>query len=62
MFLDLAATPEDEEEFGWVRGREFRCVTEEVAGIEANLAIANMDVEEFADHVAADGVFRGFPE
>jgi hypothetical protein len=42
-------------------GRAFRCSADEVASIEANLAIANMDFEDFADHVDADGVFRGFP-
>ena len=42
-------------------GRTFRCAAGEVASIEANLAIANMDFEEFADQVDADGVFRGFP-
>jgi hypothetical protein len=32
----------------------------EVASIEANLSIANMDLSEFAGAVGADGVFRGF--
>jgi hypothetical protein len=41
-------------------GREFRCVVPELASIEVNLSIANMDFHEFADSVAADGVFRGF--
>lgn len=43
-------------------GRTFRCAVGEVASIEANLAIANMDFEEFADQVGADGVFRGFDD
>ena len=34
----------------------------EVALIEANLSIANMDFEEFADSVGPDGVFRGFDD
>ena len=58
--LDLHATKEDEEEFGWVFGRTFRCASGEVAGIEANLSIANMDFAEFADAPTGDGVFRGF--
>jgi len=28
--------------------------------VENNLSLANMDFEEFADSVDADGVFRGF--
>ena len=50
------------EDFNTFPGRTFRCVVEEVASIEANLSIANMDFHEFADNVEADGVFRGFPE
>lgn len=60
VYVDLSVSPEDAEEFGSLQGREFRCVVGEVAGIEANLAIANMDFEEFADNVDADSVFRGF--
>lgn len=41
-------------------GRTFRTTMTEVAGIEANLNIANMDFHEFADDVAEDGTFRGF--
>ncbi len=43
-------------------GREFRAISSQIQGIENNLSIANMDFEEFADSVDADGVFRGFPE
>jgi hypothetical protein len=43
-------------------GRAFRCAISEIASIEANLSIANMDFEEFADSVGPDGVFRGFDE
>jgi hypothetical protein len=43
------------------RGRRFRAVPAQIAAIEGNLSFANMDWEEFADNVAADGVFRGFP-
>lgn len=60
VFVDLYAAEEDEEEFGWVFGRAFRCVASEVAGIEANLSIANMDFPDFADSTGDDGVFRGF--
>lgn len=42
-------------------GRSFRCAVSEIASIEANLAIANMDFEDFADSIGPDGVFRGFP-
>ena len=42
-------------------GRSFRCIVNEVASVEANLAIANMDFIDFSDNVASDGVFRGFP-
>ncbi len=41
---------------------EFRAIPSQIQGIENNLSIANMDFEEFADSVDADGVFRGFPE
>ncbi len=42
------------------RGDTFRCAAGAVAGVEANLSIANMDFFEFANNVDADGVFRGF--
>jgi hypothetical protein len=41
--------------------REFRAIPKKIQGIENNLSIANMDFEDFADAVHADGVFRGFP-
>jgi hypothetical protein len=41
-------------------GRWFRTVTAEVAAIQNNLNIANMDFAEFADRVGTDGIFRGF--
>jgi hypothetical protein len=41
--------------------REFRAIPKQIQGIENNLSIANMDFEDFADAVHADGVFRGFP-
>jgi len=42
-------------------GRTFRCAVAEFSSIEANLSVANMDFEDFADSVGPDGVFRGFP-
>lgn len=42
-------------------GRSFRVAASEIASIESNLSIANMDFEDFADNVDSDGVFRGFP-
>ena len=42
-------------------GREFRTIPAKVHDIEANLSIANMDFDEFADNVDQDGIFRGFP-
>ena len=41
--------------------RTFRAIPSTIQSIENNLSIANMDFEEFADSVDADGVFRGFP-
>lgn len=61
VYLDLTPTDEDAEEFGWIYGRTFRVVTGEVASIEANLSISNMDFAEFADYAdERGGVFRGF--
>jgi hypothetical protein len=44
------------------RGRTFRALPSEMFSIEANLSLANMDFDEFADNVDPDGIFRGFPE
>ncbi|HZE38388.1 MAG TPA: hypothetical protein VE172_06200 [Stackebrandtia sp.] len=41
-------------------GRTFRCVPSELASIEVNLSIGNMDFFEFADSADDDGIFRGF--
>ena len=41
------------------RGRNFRCAAAALWGVENNLSIANMDWEDFADNVDADGVHRG---
>jgi hypothetical protein len=45
----------------WERGRTFRVIPSEMWSIENNLSLGNMDFEDFADSVDADGVFRGFP-
>ena len=39
---------------------EFRAIPAEIPGIENNLSLGNMDVEEFAGAVGDDGIFRGF--
>lgn len=41
--------------------RSFRAIPSQIQGIENILSIANMDFEDFANAVEADGVFRGFP-
>jgi hypothetical protein len=41
-------------------GRSFRVMPAALWGVENNLAIANMDFEEFAHAVDEDGIFRGF--
>jgi hypothetical protein len=38
----------------------FRALPREIASIEANLSLANMDFFEFRDSAAETGVFRGF--
>jgi hypothetical protein len=38
----------------------FRCIPSELWSVDNNLNIANMDWDEFATAVDADGVFRGF--
>jgi hypothetical protein len=43
-------------------GRTFRVVPSNVPNVHANLWLANMDFQDFADSVDPDGVFRGFPE
>jgi hypothetical protein len=61
-YVDLSVSdPEDAELFNSFMGRSFRCAVPEVASIEANLSISNMDFHEFADSTDSDGVFRGFP-
>lgn len=43
-------------------GRTFRVIPSQMWCVENNLAIANMDFEEFANNTDDDGVFRGFRE
>lgn len=50
LVIDLYAEP----------GRTFRVTPSEMWSIENNLSLANMDFEEFAEAVDADGIFRGF--
>lgn len=38
----------------------FRCLARELWAVDTNLNLANMDWEEFADNVEADGIYRGF--
>ena len=40
--------------------RPFRAVPGQIASIEVNLAISNLDFFEFAENADDDGVFRGF--
>jgi hypothetical protein len=41
-------------------GRTFRVIPSEMWSVENNLSTANMDFDDFAAAVEADGVFRGF--
>jgi len=59
VYVDLSVEPEDAAEFGYELGRAFRCAVGEVATVEANLSISNLDFEDFADYVDQDGVYRG---
>ena len=38
----------------------FRAIPSEIPGIETNLSLGNMDVDDFARAADPDGVFRGF--
>ena len=60
-YVDLSVAEGDEAELSEsYPGRTFRCAALQFPSIEVNLSLANMDFAEFADNVAADGVFRGF--
>ncbi len=41
-------------------GQTFRLIPSELAAVENNLSIANLDFVDFKDNVDADGIFRGF--
>ena len=41
-------------------GRAFRCIPRQLWGVDNNLSLANIDFDEFATSVDADGVHRGF--
>ena len=43
------------------KGRTFRVIPAQLAAVENNLAIANMDWEDFALNTDKDGVFRRLP-
>jgi hypothetical protein len=63
VYVDLSPyAAEYADEFDTFPGNSFRCVVTEVASIEANLSIDNMDFSEFAGGVDSDGVFRGFSD
>jgi hypothetical protein len=60
-YVDLSVEgDEDSELLHSYLGRTFRCAAREVAAIEANLSIANLDFSDFADSLDDQGVFRGF--
>jgi len=62
-YVDLSVTDDEAAElFRSHLGRTFRCAASEVAGIEANLSISNLDFSDYADAVSSDGVFRGFDD
>ncbi len=50
LCVELSETP----------ARAFRVIPSEMWSVENNLSLANMDWSDFADSVAADGIFRGF--
>jgi hypothetical protein len=50
LIVDLSEEP----------GRTFRALPSCVFEIESNLSICNMDWEDFADNLDANGIYRGF--
>jgi len=62
VYVDLSyPDPDDADGFNTFMGRSFRCPIPEIAGIDVNLSLANMDFSEFADHADEHGgVFRNF--
>lgn len=62
-YVDLSIfDPKDAELFNSFMGRNFRCAVPEIASIEVNLSLGNMDFSDFADSTEPDGVFRGFED
>jgi hypothetical protein len=43
-------------------GRTFRMIPSEMCAVWSNLWLANLDFDDFADHVDTDGIFRRFPK
>jgi hypothetical protein len=50
----------DEQPAEFAAMRPFRCVPSQLWAVENNLNLANLDWRDFAGHVDAAGVFRGF--
>lgn len=60
VYVDLSPyAVEDAELFDTRPGNSFRTVSSQVASIEVNLSIANLDFSDFASAVDGDGVYRG---
>lgn len=62
VYVDLTCPdPEEADQMGTFMGRSFRCSIPEIASIDVNLSLANMDFSDFADYADEHGgVFRGF--
>ena len=59
LVVDLRSKPDPADDWpGEPADRSFRAVPHTIQEIENNLTIANMDWEDFADGVDADGVYR----
>ncbi|MBL0748220.1 DUF6924 domain-containing protein [Nocardioides baculatus] len=59
-YVDLSVEDEEDAELlDSFPGNTFRCVTGEIASIEVNLNLANLDFSDFASAVQGDGVYRG---
>ena len=50
----------DEQPAEFAAMRPFRCIPSQLWAVENNLNLANLDWRDFAGHVDAAGVFRGF--
>lgn len=62
VYVDLTCPdPEDADLFDTFMGRSFRCSIPEIASIDVNFSISNMDFSDFANYAdERGGVFRGF--